>query len=287
MYNLTDINTIKRVMSRHGVTFSKALGQNFIIDPDVCPLIVAKSGVTEEDGVLEIGPGVGVLTQEIAKKAKKVTALELDTRLIPVLGDTLEDFTNVEVINADVMKTDLERLFDENFKDCINIHVIANLPYYITSPIIMMLLESRLPIKAITVMVQKEAGERLCADVGSRDAGAVSVAVNYYSEAQELFFVSRESFIPSPNVDSEVIKLTVRENPEFTPTDEKYFFKVVKAAFSQRRKTAANGLSSGLGMAKDKIFQALTNTGLETNVRAEKLTMEEMFNLSEELYKMR
>lgn len=287
MYNLTDINTIKRVMSRHGVTFSKALGQNFIIDPDVCPLIVAKSGVTEEDGVLEIGPGVGVLTQEIAKKAKKVTALELDTRLIPVLGDTLEDFTNVEVINADVMKTDLERLFDENFKDCINIHVIANLPYYITSPIIMMLLESRLPIKAITVMVQKEAGERLCADVGSRDAGAVSVAVNYYSEAQELFFVPRESFMPSPNVDSEVIKLTVRENPEFTPTDEKYFFKVVKAAFSQRRKTAANGLSSGLGMAKDKIFQALTNTGLETNVRAEKLTMEEMFNLSEELYKMR
>ena len=175
MYNLTDINTIKRVMSRHGVTFSKALGQNFIIDPEVCPLIVEKSGVTQEDGVLEIGPGVGVLTQEIAKKAKKLVALELDTRLIPVLGDTLEDFSNVEVINADVMKTDLERLFAESFSDCENIHVIANLPYYITSPIIMMLLESRLPVKAITVMVQKEAGERLCADVGSRDAGAVSL----------------------------------------------------------------------------------------------------------------
>lgn len=287
MYNLTDINTIKRVMSRHCVTFSKALGQNFIIDPEVCPEIVRQSGVTEEDGVLEIGPGVGVLTQEIAKKAKRVVALELDTRLIPVLGDTLEDFSNVEVINADVMKTDLARLFAESFRDCINIHVIANLPYYITSPIIMMLLESRLPVKAITVMVQKEAGERLCADVGSRDAGAVSVAVNYYSEAQELFFVPRESFMPSPNVDSEVIKLTVRENPEFTPTDEAYFFRVVKAAFSQRRKTAANGLSSGLGMAKDKIFQALTNAGLDTNVRAEKLTMEQMYVLSEELYKMR
>lgn len=287
MYNLTDINTIKRVMSRHGVTFSKALGQNFIIDPDVCPQIVEASGVTEEDGVLEIGPGVGVLTQEIAKKAKKVVALELDTRLIPVLADTLEDFRNVEVINADVMKTDLERLFDENFRDCKNIHVIANLPYYITSPIIMMLLESRLPVKAVTVMVQKEAGERLCADVGSRDAGAVSVAVSYYSVAEEIFFVPRESFMPSPNVDSEVIRLSVRDNPEFTPSDEKFFFRVVKAAFSQRRKTAANGLSSGLGMAKDKIFQALTNAGLDTNVRAEKLTMEEMFNLSEELYRMR
>lgn len=287
MYNLTDINTIKRVMSRHGVTFSKALGQNFIIDPDVCPMIVEKSGITEEDGVLEIGPGVGVLTQEIAKKAKKVVSLELDTRLIPVLGDTLEDFPNVEVINADVMKTDLARLFDESFRDCKNIHVIANLPYYITSPIIMMLLESRLPLTAITVMVQKEAGERLCADVGSRDAGAVSVAVNYYSEAEELFYVPRESFMPSPNVDSEVIKLTVREKPEFAPTDEKYFFSVVKAAFSQRRKTAANGLSSGLGMAKDKIFTALTNSGLETNVRAEKLTMEQLYILSEELYRLR
>lgn len=287
MYNLTDINTIKRVMSRHGVTFSKALGQNFIIDPEVCPLIVEKSGVTQEDGVLEIGPGVGVLTQEIAKKAKKLVALELDTRLIPVLGDTLEDFPNAEVINADVMKTDLERLFAESFSDCENIHVIANLPYYITSPIIMMLLESRLPVKAITVMVQKEAGERLCADVGSRDAGAVSVAVNYYSVAEELFFVPRESFMPSPNVDSEVIKLTVREKPEFTPTDEEYFFRVVKAAFSQRRKTAANGLASGLGMSKDKIFTALENAGLATNVRAEKLTMEQLYTLSEELYKMR
>lgn len=287
MYNLTDINTIKRIMSRHGVTFSKALGQNFIIDSEVCPLIVENSGITEESGVLEIGPGIGVLTQEIAKKAKKVVSLELDARLISVLEDTLSDFSNVEVINADVMKTDIARIFEQNFSSCSDIHIIANLPYYITSPIIMMLLESRLPIKAMTVMVQKEAGERLCAEVGSRDAGAVSVAVNYYSEAEELFFVPRESFMPSPNVDSEVIKLAVREKPEFTPTDEKFFFKVVKAAFSQRRKTAANGLSSGLGMGKDKIFEALANASLETNVRAEKLTMEQLYILSEELYKLR
>lgn len=287
MYNLTDINTIKRIMSRNGFSFSKALGQNFIIDPDVCPMIVEKSGITDETGVLEVGPGVGVLTQEIAKRAKKVVALELDTRLIPVLDDTLSDFDNVEVINADVMKIDLPRLFEQSFGDCKDICVCANLPYYITSPIIMLLLESRLPINTITVMVQKEAGERLCAPVGSRDAGAVSVAVNFYAQAQELFFVPRESFMPSPNVDSEVIKLTVRSEPEFKPTDEKFFFSVVKAAFSQRRKTAANGLSSGLGMSKDKIHSALTSAGLESNIRAEKLTMEQMYNLSEELYKLR
>lgn len=287
MYDLTNINVIKRIMSKNGFSFSKALGQNFIIDPDVCPLIVKKSGITEESGVLEIGPGIGVLTQEIAKKAKKVTALELDTRLIPVLEDTLSDFDNVEVINADVMKVEFERLFEESFADCSDIHVCANLPYYITSPIIMLLLESRLPVKTITVMVQKEAGQRLCAPIGSRDAGAVSVAVNFYSEAEELFFVPRESFMPSPNVDSEVIKLTVRSQPEFKPTDENFFFKVVKAAFSQRRKTAANGLASGLGFPKDKIFEALSNASLDKNVRAEKLTMEEMYTLSEELYKIR
>ncbi len=287
MYNLTDINVIKKIMGKHGTSFSKALGQNFIIDPDVCPLIVEKSGITENDGVLEIGPGIGVLTQEIAKKAKKVVSLELDTRLISVLEDTLADFDNIEVINADVLKADLPRLFENNFSDCENIHVIANLPYYITSPIVMMLLETKLPLKAITVMVQKEAGERLCAKIGSRDAGAVSVAVNFYSEAEELFFVPRESFMPSPNVDSEVIKLTVREKPEFVPTDEKFFFSVVKAAFSQRRKTAANGLSSGLSMPKDKIFKALENAGLDNNVRAEKLTMHELYILSEELLKLR
>ncbi len=287
MYNLTDINTIKRIMSKNGFSFSKALGQNFIIDPDVCPMIVEKSGITDETGVLEIGPGVGVLTQEIAKKAQKVVALELDTRLIPVLEDTLSDFDNIEVINADVMKIDLKKIFEQSFTDCKDICVCANLPYYITSPIIMLLLESRLPINTITVMVQKEAGERICALVGSRDAGAVSVAVNFYAKAEELFFVPRESFMPSPNVDSEVIKLTVRNEPEFKPTDEKFFFSVVKAAFSQRRKTAANGLSSGLGIPKDKINEALTNVALATNVRAENLTMEQMYNLSEELYKLR
>lgn len=287
MYNLTDIATIKRIMSKNGFSFSKALGQNFIIDPDICPEIVRQSGITDASGVLEIGPGVGVLTQELGKTAKKVVALELDARLIPVLDDTLSDFDNIEVINADVMKIDLKKLLETSFSHCSDIHVCANLPYYITSPIIMLLLESRLPFKAITVMVQKEAAQRLCAEIGTRDAGAVSVAVNYYADARELFFVPRESFMPSPKVDSEVIRLTVRKEPEFHPTDEKFFFKTVKAAFSQRRKTAQNGLASGLGISKENVGHAMRNVGLEPNVRAEKLSMTEMIALSEELYKLR
>lgn len=287
MYNLTDIATIKRIMSKNGFSFSKALGQNFIIDPEVCPEMAELSGITEESGVLEIGPGIGVLTQELGRRAKKVVALELDARLIPVLEDTLSDFDNIEVINADAMKIDLKKLIDTSFEGCSDIYVCANLPYYITSPIIMMLLESRLPFKAITVMVQKEAAERLCAEVGSREAGAVSVAVNYYSQAEELFFVPRTAFMPSPKVDSKVIKLTVRQESIYNPTDESFFFKTVKAAFSQRRKTAQNGLSSGLGMPKATVVQAMEKAGLRLDVRAEKLTMEELLALSEELYKLR
>ncbi len=287
MMNLTDVNVIKRLMSRHNTAFSKALGQNFIIDPDVCPELVRLSGVTCESGVLEIGTGIGVLTCEIAKKAKKVVALEVDARLFPVLSETLADFDNIEVINADVMKTDLHKLFEKCFSGCSDIRVCANLPYYITSPIIMLLLESRLPLKSITVMVQKEAGERLCAEIGSRKAGAVSVAVNYYASASELFDVPRECFMPSPNVDSEVIRLDIRQKPEFVPSDEKFFFSVVKAAFSQRRKTAANGLASGLSLSKEKICKALENCSLYSNIRAEKLTMEQIYKLSEELYALR
>ena len=287
MYNLTDIATIKRIMSKNGFSFSKALGQNFIIDPEVCPEMAELSGITEESGVLEIGPGIGVLTQELGRRAKKVVALELDARLIPVLEDTLSDFDNIEVINADAMKIDLKKLIDTSFEGCSDIYVCSNLPYYITSPIIMMLLESRLPFKAITVMVQKEAAERLCAEVGSREAGAVSVAVNYYSQAEELLFVPRTAFMPSPKVDSKVIKLTVRQESIYNPTDESFFFKTVKAAFSQRRKTAQNGLSSGLGMPKATVGQAMEKAGLRLDVRAEKLTMEELLALSEELYKLR
>lgn len=283
---LTDINVIKRILGRHGFSFSKALGQNFLIDPDVCPRMAEMSGAKEGTCAIEIGPGLGVLTVELAKRADKVVTVELDTRLIPVLAETLSDYRNVEVINADVLKTDLHKLIAENFEGK-SVNVCANLPYYITSPILMYLLESKLPVDSITVMVQKEAADRLCAKVGSRDSGAITVAVNYYAETQVLFDVGRECFTPSPNVDSCVIKLNVRKAPPVKVEDEEFFFKMVKAAFSQRRKTASNGISSGLGIAKDKVAEALVLSELSPTVRAEALTMEELARLSDNLLKVR
>ncbi len=283
---LTDINVIKRILGRHGFSFSKSLGQNFLIDETVCPRMAEMGGAKEGTCAIEIGPGMGVLTVELAKRADKVITVELDTRLIPVLAETLSDYRNVEVINADVLKTDLHKLIAENF-DGRPVNVCANLPYYITSPILMYLLESRLPVENITVMVQKEAADRLCAKVGSRDSGAITVAVNYYAEADVLFDVGRECFTPSPNVDSCVIKLSVRKEPPVKVQDEEFFFKMVKAAFSQRRKTASNGISSGLGIAKDKVSEALSLSGLAPTVRAEALTMEELALLADNLLKVK
>lgn len=282
---LTDINVIKRLLGKHGFTFSKALGQNFLISPEVCPKMAGEGGAQPGTGIIEIGPGIGVLTVELAKRADKVVSIELDTRLIPVLAQTLDGYTNVEVINADVLKTDLHRVISEHF-DGKRVNVCANLPYYITSPVIMYLLESGLPVEYITVMVQKEAAQRLCAKVGSRDAGAVTVAVNYYAEAEMLFDVGRECFTPSPNVDSCVIRLKVRKNPPVKVESEKFFFETVKAAFSQRRKTAANGLSSGLSLSKENVVRALEMSGLAPNVRAEALSMEELAVLSDNLLKV-
>ena len=279
MKNLSDINVIKSVMGKHGVTFNKGLGQNFLVDPEVCPAMAEASNLNENTCVIEIGPGVGVLTAELAKRAGKVLSFEVDNRLLPVLQETLSEFNNVEIINQDVMKADLPRILEEKCKG-MEIAVCANLPYYITSPIIMLLLESRLPLKSITVMVQKEAADRLCAQVGSRDGGAVTVAVNYYAKSEKLFFVPKESFLPPPKVNSEVIRLTVRKEPPVKTDNEAFFFKVVKAAFSQRRKTAENSISSGLNIPKSVVAEALSKAGLEKTVRAEKITMEDFANLS-------
>ena len=280
MKNLSDINVIKSVMGRHGVTFNKGLGQNFLVDPHVCPDMADMADLTENTCAIEIGPGVGVLTAELARRAGKVLSFEVDNRLLPVLDETLADFDNVEIINQDVMKADLKSIIEEKCKG-MEIAVCANLPYYITSPIIMLLLESRLPIKSITVMVQKEAADRLCAEVGSRDGGAVTVAVSYFAQAEKLFFVPRDSFLPPPKVNSEVIKLTIRENPPVEVADEEKFFKLVKAAFSQRRKTAENSISAGLGIPKSAVAEAIEKAGLEKTVRAEKLTMENFAALTE------
>lgn len=286
MSNLSDIGVIKSVLQRHGFTFSKALGQNFIVNPSVCPRIAEEGGAREGVGVLEVGAGIGVLTAELAKRADKVVCVELDTRLLPVLDETLADYDNIKIINGDILKVDLHKILSEEFGD-MPVIVCANLPYYITSPVIMRLLESRLNIESVTVMVQKEAAVRLCADVGSRDSGAVTVAVNFYSEAQKLFDVSRGSFMPAPNVDSAVIRLDIRKEVPIEVTDEKFFFAMVRSAFSQRRKTASNGISSGLGMPKQKVIEAIENAGLSATVRAESLTMEELGILCEELYKLK
>ena len=282
MQNLSDISVIRSVLEKHGFNFSKALGQNFLINPSVCPRMAENSLADKNTGVIEIGAGIGVLTAELAKIAKKVVCVELDTRLLPILDETLTDFDNIEIVNADVMKTDLKALIEEKFQG-MDVVVCANLPYYITSPVITMLLESRLPIKAVTVMIQKEAADRLCTPVGSRDSGAITVCTNYYAEVKQLFNVSRGSFMPAPNVDSTVIRLDIRKYPAVEVSDEKKFFRMVKAAFAQRRKTALNSISSGMGLAKTQVAEALRNSGLDENVRAEKLTMEELALLCENL----
>jgi len=280
--NLADIGSVRKILEAEGFSFKKSLGQNFLINPEVCPSM-ADASCDENTGIIEIGAGIGVLTAELAKKAKKVVSIELDERLRPILKNTLADFNNIEVIFGDAMKMDLHALITEKFFDCKCVNVCANLPYYITSPIIMMLLESRLPLSYITVMVQKEAAERLCAEVGSRESGAVTVAVNYYAESEILFEVPRDSFMPPPNVDSAVIQLKIREKPPVYLKDEKFFFSLVKACFAQRRKTLLNTVSNTMGISKDKIRLALSNIGLEETVRGEKLTMEQLAKLSEEL----
>ena len=282
MKNLSDIGVVKSVLEKHGFNFSKALGQNFLINPSVCPKMAEMCGADENTGVIEVGAGIGVLTAELAKRAKKVVSVELDTRLLPVLEETLSDFDNVEVVNDDIMKVDLHKLIEEKFSG-MDVVVCANLPYYITSPVITMLLESKLPIKSITVMIQKEAADRLCTPVGSRDSGAITICTNYYSVPSKLFSVSRGSFMPAPNVDSAVIKLDIRPCPAVSVSDEKKFFRLVRGAFSQRRKTLVNSVSSSLSIPKDEVMSALTLSGIDTNVRAEKLSMEDFALICENL----
>ena len=283
MDNLTNIKYIKDLLSNFGFTFSKGLGQNFLINPSVCPQMAEKSGCGNI-GVSEIGLGVGVLTTELCKRAKKVVGIELDERLKPVLNITLQEFDNVKIVYADAMKIDLHKLIKEEFGD-MKVVVCANLPYYITSPIIMKLLESELPIEAITVMVQKEAATRLCAKVGTREAGAVTAAVSFYAKAEKLFDVSRGSFMPSPNVDSAVIRLDLTKREALNVNNKKAMFKIIRAGFNQRRKTLTNSLSSGLALDKQIIADALESIGLKPTARAEELTLEQFALISDYIYK--
>lgn len=284
MSKLTDISYVKDVLGRNGFHFSKAMGQNFLINPSVCPKMAEACGAEETAGVIEIGPGCGVLTYELSQVAKKVVSIELDERLLPVLEETLADCDNVTVVPGDAMKLDLQELISEEF-DGKEVSVCANLPYYITSPIIMMLLESNLPLHSITVMVQKEAAERICAKPGTRECGAVSASVWYRSEPELLFRVSRGSFLPAPNVDSAVIRLKLRKTPPVQVENEAFFFSVARSAFAQRRKTAANSISSAGRVSKAQVEAALEQLSLPKTARAEQLTLEQLAELSNILYK--
>lgn len=284
MSRLSDPGYMKEVLQRHGFRFSKSLGQNFLINPTVCPRMAQACGGDQSTGVIEIGPGLGVLTWELSQVSKKVAAIELDARLFPVLRETLADCQNVELVEGDVLKLDLKRLIDEKFGGE-EVCVCANLPYYITSPVIMRLLESGLPIKAITVMVQKEAAQRICAPPGTRECGAVSVSVWYHAQPELLFQVGRGSFLPPPSVDSAVLRLDLRKAPPVQAEDEEQFFRVARSAFLQRRKTAANSIASAGEYGKGQVEQALEAIKLPKDIRAEKLKLEEFVALANALSK--
>ncbi len=278
---LTDAGYIRDLLTRHGFHFSKKLGQNFLINPSVCPRMAEACGAAPDTGVLEIGPGIGVLTRELARRAGRVVAIELDDRLPPVLAETMAGYDNVSFVWGDCMKLDLPALLKQEFGDR-PVAVCANLPYYITSPILMMLLESRLPVENLTVMVQKEAAQRLCAAPGTRQAGAVTHAVQYYARAEVLFSVSRGSFLPAPQVDSAVIRLTRRAQPPVTVRDEALLFRLIRAGFNQRRKTLGISLT-GAGYDKAAVAAALAATGVPATARAEQLTLSDFAALADAL----
>lgn len=271
---LTDLATIRALCEKYDFALSKGFGQNFIVNPGVPPKIVDAAGIDRSCGVIEIGPGIGVLTKEMARRAGKVVAVEVDKRLPPVLEETLAGFDNVKVVLQDVLKTDLKALAAQEFPG-MKVVVCANLPYYITSPIIMKLLEDKLPIDNITVMVQKEAAERLAALPGTRESGAVSCAVRYFAQPRMMFSVQAGSFYPAPKVTSAVVRMDIRPTPAVSVPDEKAYFALVRAAFGQRRKTAANSIAAGLGISRPQVTAALEAAGLDPRVRPEQLTLED------------
>ena len=261
--------------------FQKKFGQNFLIDSNVLESIIRGAEITKDDFVLEIGPGIGTMTQYLCEAARQVVAVEIDKMLIPILEDTLSEYDNVEVINQDVLKVDIKSLAEEknNGKP---IKVVANLPYYITTPIIMGLFESGVPIDSITIMVQKEVADRMQTGPGSKDYGALSLAVQYYATAKVILNVSATCFMPRPNVDSAVIKLTRHKEPTVNVADEKLMFKIIRASFNQRRKTLVNGLKNSpeLSFSKEQIVKAIEKIGKPETIRGEALTLEEFAELA-------
>lgn len=272
------------VVRKHGFKFSKSLGQNFLIDDTIIDDIIIGSNIGSDDRVIEVGPGIGTLTREIAGRANKVMAIEIDRNLIPILEETLSEYENVSVVNEDVMKADIKKLIDEKL-DSHPVKLIANLPYYITTPIIMRFLEEGINVTDIVIMVQKEVAERMNANPGNKTYGALSVAVQYYCDTEIIARVPRHLFVPQPNVDSIVIALRVRDEKKYKVSDEELFFKIVKASFGQRRKTLLNSLSSMGILSKDEIKEVLNESGIDEKRRGETLSLDEFALLSNIMYK--
>lgn len=267
------------LVKKHGFKFTKSLGQNFLIDDNIVDKIVAGAGIGPGDKIIEVGPGIGTLTREMASRAQNLMAVEIDKNLIPILEDTLGDYDNVKIVNEDIIKADIRGLIDENLGGG-PVKLVANLPYYITTPIIMRFLEENINVTDIVVMVQKEVAERMNAQPGGKDFGALSVAVQYYCDTEIVAKVSRHLFVPQPNVDSIVIALRVRPERKYKVDDEDLYFKVVKAAFGQRRKTLLNSISSMGNLAKDQVKEALEEAGIDPKRRGETLSLDEFAILS-------
>lgn len=273
-------NTIE-ILQKYHITFQKKFGQNFLVDKNILEKIVDAAQITEEDCVLEIGPGIGTMTQYLAERAGSVIAVEIDKNLIPVLQDTLSSYENVTIFNQDILKVDIHDII-EKYNNGNPIKVVANLPYYITTPIIMALFESHVALKSITIMIQKEVADRIQAQAGTKDYGALSLAVQYYAKPEVIVKVPAACFMPRPNVDSSVIRLTRYETPPVKAQDEDYLFTVIRASFNQRRKTLVNGLSNAgsVGVSKERIAEVLTRMELPLTVRGETLTLEQFTELS-------
>ncbi|MED1206019.1 16S rRNA (adenine(1518)-N(6)/adenine(1519)-N(6))-dimethyltransferase RsmA [Heyndrickxia acidicola] len=282
----TPIRT-KEILNKYGFSFKKSLGQNFLVDPNILKKITEFAELTDQSGAIEIGPGIGALTEHLARASKKVVAFEIDQRLLPILDDTLSPYGNVKIIHQDVLKADVSEMIQEEFQQVKDLMVVANLPYYVTTPIIMKLLEERLPIRGIVVMLQKEVADRISAKPGTKDYGSLSIAIQYYTKAEAVMIVPKTVFMPQPNVDSAVIRLTKREQPAAQVTNEEFFFSVTRAAFAQRRKTILNNLTSQLPDGKEKkqqIIDILEEVNIEPSRRGETLSIQEFADLSNELY---
>jgi 16S rRNA (adenine1518-N6/adenine1519-N6)-dimethyltransferase len=287
---LKDIATpqrTKEILNKYGFSFKKSLGQNFLIDTNILRNIVDAANISETTGVIEVGPGIGALTEQLAKRAKKVVSFEIDQRLLPVLEDTLSPYDNVTIIHSDILKADIQEAIAQQFEDVEDLMVVANLPYYVTTPILMKLLEEHLPIRGIVVMIQAEVADRIAAKPGTKEYGALSIAAQYFAAAEKVMTVPATVFVPQPRVDSAVLRLTLREKPAVAVLDEDYFFKVFHACFANRRKTILNNLVHNLGPKekKQEIEEALLEAEVDPKRRGETLSLDEFAKLSDALLK--